>query len=73
LKNRTPEGGKVLKQSSGKGPYVLRTDNTAASREMIIRSTLTWRTAAAGHDVGDEKVYERLDRQIREALQRGSL
>jgi len=26
LKNLTPEGGKVLKKSSGKGPYVLRTD-----------------------------------------------
>jgi hypothetical protein len=27
LKNLTPEGGKVLKKSSGKGPYVLRTDS----------------------------------------------
>ena len=26
LKNLTREGGKVLKKSSGKGPYVLRTD-----------------------------------------------
>jgi CheY-like chemotaxis protein len=27
LKNLTPAGGKVLKKSSGKGPYVLRTDS----------------------------------------------
>jgi hypothetical protein len=28
LKNLTREGRKVLKKSSGKGPYVLRTDNS---------------------------------------------
>ena len=28
LKNLTREGGKVLKKSSGKGPYVLRTDTS---------------------------------------------
>jgi hypothetical protein len=30
LKNLTPAGGKVLKKSSGKGPYVLRTDTLDA-------------------------------------------
>jgi hypothetical protein len=33
LKNLTPEGGKVLKKSSGKGPYVLRTDKVRAARD----------------------------------------
>jgi hypothetical protein len=33
LKNLTPEGGKVLKKSLGKGPYVLRTDSDEDGRQ----------------------------------------
>ena len=31
MTNLTPEGGKVLKKPSGKGPYILRTDTTPDS------------------------------------------
>jgi hypothetical protein len=42
LKNLTPEGGKVLKKSSGKGPYVLRTDT-----ESVLPSD-TWLQLSGG-------------------------
>jgi hypothetical protein len=46
LKSLTPEGGKVLKKSSGKGPYVLRTDRIVSrSRERDKFTTLTCASA----------------------------
>jgi hypothetical protein len=35
LKNLTPEGGKVLKKSSGRGPYVLRTDTRHGRAQVV--------------------------------------
>ena len=48
MKNFTPQGGKVLKKSSEKGPYVLRTDMTGNSKDAEDVLQKTFLTAQSG-------------------------
>jgi len=67
LKNLTPEGGKVLKKSSGKGPYVLRTDKIIGEAARLVSAAfrdrhpeIPWQQIIAqrnviAHDYGEIK------------------